>query len=42
VRVAMQRCFICEKHRFIERDGYSIFENDLVYAGHIHGSDDKT
>ena len=34
-------CFICEKHRSTELDGYSIFENDLVYAGHIHASENE-
>lgn len=41
VRVPAELCFICEKHRSSERDGYSIFENDLVYAGHIHGSENE-
>src|SRR5437870_390912 len=41
VRVPVAFCFICEKHRSSERAGYAIFENDLVYAGHIHGSENE-
>lgn len=41
VRVSAESCFICDKHLSNERDGFSIFENDLVYAGHIHGSDNE-
>jgi diadenosine tetraphosphate (Ap4A) HIT family hydrolase len=41
VRVSAESCFICDKHRSNERPGFSIFENDLVYAGHVHGSDNE-
>jgi diadenosine tetraphosphate (Ap4A) HIT family hydrolase len=39
--VATESCFICQKHRGNERDGFCIFEDHLVYVGHIHGDDNE-
>ncbi|PEA83045.1 HIT family protein [Bacillus pseudomycoides] len=38
-----ERCFICQKHKGeIKVPGGAIYEDDLVYVGHVHWEEDKT
>ena len=40
--VSIESCFICDKHRQgASAEGGIIFEDDLVYAGHVHRRDER-